>query len=629
MSPTVRRPSMAASLLLIVLPLAVVAVSPSSANAQIRPKIAVRKGSQASKAFLPNALKGKRIMKRGSLSAMGRKSVRLSNGRSMTLSTVAARAFKEQDSFATRASASNIGLLGRKRSSAEVIELSDSFLLVKRTAVMVVDPDQFARKSPLYRRFRSSQTGSLTTTDLDAEAKAALARFKRSELTTLAADNPLKVAAAKGDNALLRALAAGYGDFEVVDTVEMPKVAPRRVNGKLLMPKVVGGVVDYSQQQRFSSVAPVRASVRKPVRAVPRELPVLPGSSRSGGASSKRKEFLAGFTVSDSWVFTKQYNYTSGFARFTVGAHYAFGLRIPIVATARMWPIRFCESSASTAEHTKKTLHLGIQVETKDANERYYKKAGLSESDISSGKEVALEAGFGYGFKIRAGWMTIASRRYSEKAFDEGVDFTPPLGRRETVGELFVPPEFTNSKFGVRHAHGSVELGFKVEVDGDVKFQLEPTTQSSSTEGRWKPSPVRALSTPGRAPSYLTKVGSGPRNRGPFEMTFSDGAEKIFDLDLGKVVGFDHRETRFKVRLTKPRYKSKWSITPGFRLNITARYKGYGFSRSRTFWINAARIPIGELTLDRHKGTPNELVLDGGVKVFHRNTSNSDYCSTH
>ncbi len=577
--------------------------------------------------MMAKLLKSKSALRSGSIASLGSRRVQLSAGKTMTIASIATSVFAEQGTFLQQARMSGVGLMGGASQSDEVHELPDSYVLSRRTAVVVSDPASFARSSPLFRDFHKSQSGAIKAADLGSEGKRGLAAFKRSELPKLPATHPLVRAAARGDDALLAAVVAGYGDFEIIDTVHIPKKAPAIVDGKLMAPKLINGVSDYGQLNARAitmSRTPIgAANLTQGARdRIGARFDSLRTVHTHGGVSSGTAEFLAGFTVSDSWTFERTIRFTSGFFRIKAGAHYAFGLRIPLIVNTRMTNIRHCEDRPTNTESSRKPYSIELSVETKQADEAYYRRVGLEESAIAKGHELALEAGAGYGYKLRLAWTTVANRPYRELGFDEGFDFKPPLGTRsQALGALYIPPDLTHTKFRSGPLRGSIEIGFQLEAKGDVDVVFSPYTQRVG-------GPKRAAA-PKSLPRGASKEtpGQGPANRGPFNVNFTSTRGKSFDFLLGKAANNDHAETNYGFAISKPSYHSVWTVTPGIRIRASARKWGYGFSYSRSIWFPKARVPIGELTLRRHRGTTPRFADNSGKKIFHKNTDGQRYCA--
>lgn len=576
---------------------------------------------------LSQILKARRPLRKGTIGSLGSRRVELSNGATLKLSDIATSVFREQSTFATQAKTASRsqsgGLFGRSSTREEVYEFPNSYVLVRSNAVVVANPRSFSQRSSLFGDFRASQSGTVKLSDLGSEGKRGMAAFKRNELPSLPTNHPLKLAAVRGDQALLAAIVSGQGDFEVIDTIQIPKKAPKIVNGKLVAPSIVNGRVDYGRTRNLQlSAATQRVDTQITAGAsadIQRRLDSLRPRTTRGGMSRADVDFLAGFTVSDSWIFERTFRFTSGFFRIKAGAHYAFGLRIPIRAHTNLTPARICTSQGTNSEVTAKDYKISLSVETFDADADFYRGVGLRESAIASGHELAFEAGAGYGYKLRLAWTTVADRKYQEHGVDEGLDFTPPLSSSyQSIGAMFINPELTRTAFRQGPLSGSVSFGFKLEAKADIKMVFSPYRQ---IDGR-----ARGDASLDRVPAGVSKVGSGPQNRGPFRVKFQNTNKKDFQFSLGKIANQKHAETKYGFRIDAPEYHSEWAISPGVRIKASARKWGYGFSFIREIWFPQARVPIGSLTLRRHKGTRSRFDDNSGHKIFHMNEGGEDFC---
>jgi hypothetical protein len=147
--------------------------------------------------------------------------------------------------------------------------------------------------------------------------------------------HPLRKAARKGDDALLAAVVAGQGDIEISTTVVIPKRRLRISNGVIEEPSFVDGALDYRKKRRrrlrfhTGDSSTDRGEKTRDVSA--------PRVNKRGQVNFRAK-FLTGYTVGDSWEWSRTWKFPSGFFRATASAYYGVGLRVPVRVVAEMTP---------------------------------------------------------------------------------------------------------------------------------------------------------------------------------------------------------------------------------------------------------------------------------------------------
>ncbi|MEM6990194.1 MAG: hypothetical protein AAF721_06850, partial [Myxococcota bacterium] len=327
--------------------------------------------------------------------------------------------------------------------------------------------------------------------------------------------------------------------------------------------------------------------------------------------------FIAGDTWAENWTWQRRWNVPSGFLRVTLGASYAFGLRIPIEVKTVMTPTWVCDDGVSK-EPGKRYFDLKVKAEAKDGNAAFYRRAGMAEDKISGGDELALNASVGYGVKLRLLWSTLVDRPYREIGFDWGADFDPPQGTAtEKVTDVFLPASLTRTKFAFGPLSGSARLGFRVDVSGKV------TTRVDARQGNVH------LAAVGRPTGSVPQ--SGARAATPQLLTLSNSAWKTYKFglknDRGSAPVRNYRRA-FGFKIDQVEYDSHWSVVPGVKVRAKASYAGYGIDGTWTFWLDGARIPIGSIELDRHPGTRRHHENFSGVKIWHRDRpGDTNWCA--
>ena len=488
-------------------------------------------------------------------------------------------------------------LFGKVQETEEVYEFSDSLVIVKSTAATVADPQAVKKGVPAFGKLVKKRPVHVEMAKLKAESKAGLKRFK-AEVAKFPAGHPLKQAMSKGDNALLDALANGVGRVEIVDTLHIPKKPPAVTKAGLQRPQVVGGRVDFGKTKKHKSKS----------KAAPPPPPPPPSTGQAAsGAIHETREFVAGDTWGQGWVWERRWNVPSGYLRVTLGANYAVGLRIPIKVQTRMDPSWVCDDGP-TREPRQRHFNLQVKAEAIDADAAFYRRAGMASDLIANGDELALQAGVGYGVKLRLFWTTLVNRPYREVGVDWGNDFDPPQGAAsETVKEVFLPAKATKTEFDFGPLNGSARLGFRVDVRGKVRTRVSAKQAGHALTLR-------------KRPTGSTPV-QGSVNSTPQILELSNAAWKRYGFRLknssrpGSVPSYSQN---FGFTVDKVEYDSSWSVVPGVKVRARASYAGYGIDETWTLWLEGAELPIGSLELGRHPGTREKHQNNRGRRVWHR-----------
>lgn len=571
-------------------------------------------------------LKQGKAKKKGSLASFGSKKVELTPGKQVSLSTIATDAFKEHRDFARNLGRAKSGATyGAIKSSTEVYEFNHSFVMVRSTGVTVADAKEVKRKAPIFGRLTDGKKHVAKRSKLNAESKAGLAKFKK-EVAKYPASHPLRLAAAKGEQALLDALASGVGYVEVVDTLHIPKKAPKVTAAGLAVPKLTGGKLDYSKTRPLPGTKHIRfdastLQVSNPSAAagLGNALGAAAAKSVSGGGQHQTAEFLAGQTWSESWVWERRWNVPSGFLRVTFGASYAVGLRVPIEVKTQASPMWVCDNGIDR-ERNKSKMKLRVKAEAIDGDAAFYRRAGLRGAAVANGNELALQASIGYGYKLRLFWTTLANQPYRESGLDKGQNFNPPQGSQTTkVVDVFLPASWTNTSLSAGPLRGSVRLGFKIDVSGKVRTRVTALQESTHLTAVRRPSGSSNLGQfSGVSPQLLTASNAGWKE---YEFRLKNRPRQL----SGNVPSY---QDNYGFRIDNVDYDSSWSVVPGVEVNASARYAGYGIGGTWTFWLDAARLPIGSLKLGHHRGTRRQHENMSGVKIWHRNRSgDTQWCA--
>jgi hypothetical protein len=549
-------------------------------------------------------LKFQKPVFRGSISSVSKKSVQLGHGTTMKLGKIAAMSFKPLDRYTTRLQRLAIPgrtILFKPVVHDEAVEFDDSFVLRKSTTVVVLDPAKMKQVSPGYKSFLNrQQIKTMSVAALDPESRKGLSDFMK-HIDRLDPRNPLRLAAARGQQEVLNAILAGKGEFTIEDTIVVPKFIPKQLKGMTMYPSIRNGSLN------FKALQPVRLPLLKQLgRVSGRHHAIQPGKIKMqhmamaqqtgnkpkftiSGKKYFTAEFLAGFTRGHSWQWERKWKYPSGFFRATIGGGYGFGLRIPVRASGDLSPTRiytFDKKDRSVDVHGR------LKVDVLDADAAYFKRTGLPESELFRGNEVVLEYQLGFGYKFRALWTDVLYRPFSGTGLNYSQNARPPWGKgcANCGFHIPIPPEVTRTSLGYSALKGFVQTGFHVNGTGAVYFYFAPVRNNIAAN------PVR-----------LKFENS---NYHPFTIRLAPLALPGNQNMISENFGF---------RLNKMAYRMGLDITPEVRVGIQAGYKNF----SRTFttdWIelNMFRIGMGSVQLSTHKGTRHEFVFNQGIKTFRK-----------
>jgi hypothetical protein len=337
--------------------------------------------------------------------------------------------------------------------------------------------------------------------DLTAENKKGMADFIKNELSTLPANDPIRVAYEQGgEEAMLEAMGEGKGELEITDTFIIPKTQLPVVNGQLRIPTIRNGVFSFKQtvpstlaalpEPNMAVLAKLdrsnlsqsdgnvlrRPPEREPERSAPAGAPQA--SSRQGGEERFTAEFLTGFTKGNSWPWERRWNYTSGFFRITLGAGYGIGMRVPVVVKGRFGPTQL----DFKRHFPDRDLTVGMQVsaDTLDADAEFYRRVGLDPAKVFRGQETVLQLKVFFGMKFRALWTDIVHIPRREVGFDFGGDFKPPFGRSDSGYRLIIPASMTGTQLDLGVVMGKAETALYFSGKGTIGLDHAPIREGQS-----------------------------------------------------------------------------------------------------------------------------------------------------
>lgn len=532
--------------------------------------------------LLQRTVNGRRVVRSGRIADLGSLEVAASpEGGRRAVREIAQEAFREHDDLATRLRGSR-GLMGAPSSTDEAYELDDRVVLVRTTRAVISDPTQVASAAPgLVSRRPTARPVPLA--QLDPESRAGLAAF-RTEALRYPAGHPLRTAAEQGDEALYRAIEAGAGEVEIVDTIVVPRVEPagrsigvtRRADGTFELPALRGGAASGSTAREATiAEAPGPGSSRPLAPAVGA------GETERSGEHTTRAEMLNGFTRGRTWEWERRWKFPSGHLLVGASAAYGIGLRVPILLETTTTPTlieRWGEHPGPTEE-----AEVRIRARTLDGDARHYTAAGLASSQVFGGNELVLQLGFGYRVQFRAlfkNWIDINEWR---DLINESRSFTPPQsGDWESLVELWIPASATRSEVRIPNViRGSVQAGARLDARGEIELDVVGMLDGNPimvAQGQQEPTRLRTLRFP------------------------TSTAERRVRLQLPPASAPGTRRYGFEIR--NVRYNADLSIVPGARVTLESLVPGFrDRSWSTSLWLEAFRLRVGQATFRTHEGT--------------------------
>lgn len=550
---------------------------------------------------------------------LGATTVRNGDNSTERVRDIVIKSFEEQDTFAKRMNkaelVNDLAIAALPEIDDEVLVYKDAIVVRRSTKIIVIDPDRVSRESALFRGYlgeratpaRATKTRAVAQ-PLGPEERSGLKDFMQNGVKRLHSKDPLRSAAARGEEALLDAIAAGKGELTIEDTLIIPTESGIDQGDKVAIPVIRNGILDLANPVPVKELSirslgkvdpdPGTEMTIKPVPAKPAEPPPRRAVEPKHQASGKKTitaEFLLGTTRAANFQWERKWVYTSGYFRLTLGAGYAFGYRVPVVATARVEPTR-----GYIRDYSDKKVIIGsaATAKTHNANANYYKRAGLGNSLVRNGRELLLEANVGMGYKFRALWKTIASQPYTTVGVSYSQNFAPPNNPGELQGKqggntfgMTLDPKTTNISIKTVFIDGSATIKFEGRAFGALSMDMQSLVDNKVQ---------RTFDV------YTNK--SLAAGAYPFKLTLDP-----VPLRQGQTT-----QTRtFGVRLLKPEYEARIIVLPMVKFGFRVGYKRLSRNFS-TLWIplNKLMVDTGNFSMKPHGGTRSRFTWNEGEKVY-------------
>lgn len=487
-------------------------------------------------------------------------------------------------------------LVGRPQFTEAVVEFPDRLLLLRQVRMVVSDPQQAAAAAPELARFLSPvdliEAMRARVDRLKPDEQRDFRRFIAEELPLLDADDPLRQALAEGgEDAVLRAVLRGVGEFEITDQVVVERSLSNDGSLRLLDHAQFRPLVQ--QHKQAPSLAPVRPIATQQKQKTPpsalagpasqgRQYRYPAGEQREGRVEFS-EPFLAGFTLGQELAWERKWKFGAGFLRINYGMGYGFGLRIPVALNGRLNPV---SSIRSAVDDPGRDLSLRVQAVTSDALEAYYERVGLAKTQQFSGDEFVFTAGSWFGYKLYALGKTWAQQTPVNSPWNKSHSFTPPLGGAPRPFFTFeVPPELTNTGIDLGPLSGYLQVGIGLNGTGTVF-----------------------------APYALLVDGQPVVEQ---QLTLASTNNHTETLRLPPLTGQPGTtlQQRYGLRLGAPTYLMDMSAAT--RLRVVMAVKAGPLKRSvSTDWLDVFTLPLGRIALPPHAGTRSSYEWNEGVRIF-------------
>lgn len=484
-------------------------------------------------------------------------------------------------------------LTGRPQQTEAVVEFPDRLLMVRQVRIVVLDPRQAASAAPELARFlapvNQAKVAQARVRTLDPDLQESFRRFLKDELPTLEPDDPLRQAMAEGgEDAVLRAMLSGAGEFGVTDQV----VVERRLgnDGQMRLHQDLKPLARTSRQP--VEMAPLRPMVRPSQGFDPSSLGgpgaresqyQYPAGDRNEGRVEFNEGFLAGFTLGHEIAWERRWNFSGNFLRVSYGIGYGIGLRIPMIVNGQSQPTRTVRSAV---RDPGQSIDLRLSAATADKNDVFYRQTGLPNHLLFGGNEFVCTGGSWLSVKLYAlgkNWVNLSP---VNSPLHLSYDFSPPLGGApRAIFTFAIPPELTRTQLDFGVLKGALQVGLGMNGTGSVGLPY-------------------ALILDGQPQSLQQLVLNSTGTR----------AETI-QLPAMQIAPRSVKQQTYGLHIGAPSYVMQ-SIA-AVRLRLTAKIEAGPLERHvETDWYDVFNLPLGQVVMHPHAGTKNAYQWNEGVRIF-------------
>jgi hypothetical protein len=536
--------------------------------------------------------KNRRIVKSGSVKKNKKRKIRVRGRGEQELGEVAKTALKRPRDRAKQLRKNKRARYGDVVETESFIETDHATIFISSVKATIESPTQL-RKSDAFATYNKNKKKAVKVEDLEPVTLEALDAF-RASLLDRPEDDPLRKAGDVSLQALLNALHTGVGDVEVRTTVIVPINPPEPIDGGLVVSSIAD---DGGFDAVETEVLP--APMLYPPAPLNVTLHEASSDERTGSRDNTHK-FVLGNTITDSWEWEEDWNVPGATVVVSAGGEYGFGLRVPVEVTTTVSPT---EIEKVDAADTERKYKVEVTATAKDANASYYESAGVPADQVANGDELVLYGSVYFRVEgVTDPWFGSIPFSLSESAgLYHSDDFTPPFG---TCGsscgfDLWVPASVTGTDIDVGVFRGEVEFG--VRVSGTGTFKVDYTAQVDSNEPK------------------STLNGADERNKHALEF---DRIETHTLRTTLRALKKQNNELTYGYKLDRPRFNWQMDAIPGIQGSVTVDVAVWDYTFNVGPWfLDAAAVDIGTITLGAHEGTVGTAIRKPGTKTWRKPTT--------
>lgn len=529
-------------------------------------------------------------------SAMQQATLDGGHGNRISLSLVYEQAFTSHRQLSLKLAAlPPSALVGKPSLNEAAIEFPERLVLVREVHVVLRDPRAAAAAVPELASFFSpvdwEAAARVRVRDLKPEEQSAFRTFLSEELPRLMPDDPVKLAyASGGEDAALRAIARGEGEFSVIDQIVIPQ---QLVNdGSMRLAPEFRPLLQQSRQPLtlppFKPTLNMQASQGlKPAslagKAGQAQSYAYSPGARLEGSWEFSEPFLNGYTLGQEIAWERKWKFSGGFFRISYGMGYGLGLRIPFYLKGRLDPSSII---VSAVEDRGQELRLSISALTRDGDETDYRRTGLPASQIFSGNEFVCTAGSWISFKLYALGKTLVEFAPVNSPWNQSRSFLPPLGGNpQPIFTVEIPPELTNTGLAAGPITGALQVGLGLHGAGSMQLPIELYLDGNQIDRK-------NVVLHDRNPQSIAFM-LPPEKTAPHTLT-----QHEYGIRIGAPVYILQAEASVRLRLTL-----------GIDASVIKR-------NIATDWFDILTVPLHRVMLPPHAGTRSYLDWQEGRYIF-------------
>ncbi|MDH7484419.1 MAG: hypothetical protein QHH01_07315, partial [Spirochaetales bacterium] len=528
--------------------------------------------------------------------AMQQATLDAGQGNRISLNSVFEQAFTSHRQLSLKLAAlPPSALVGKPSLNEAAIEFPDRLVLVREVHVVLRDPRAAAAAVPELASFLSpvdwDAAAKVRVRDLKPEEQSAFRTFLSEELPRLMPDDPVRLAyASGGEDAALRAIARGEGEFSVIDQIVVPQ---QLVNdGSMRLAPEFRPLLQQSRQPLTLPPFKSALSMQTSKGLKPASLAGPAGQAQSyayspgarlEGSWEFSEPFLNGYTLGQELAWERRWKFSGGFLRISYGMGYGLGLRIPYYIKGRLDPSSII---VSAVEDRGQELRLSISASTKDGDETDYRRTGLPTTQIFSGDEFVCTAGSWISFKLYAMGRTLAQFAPVNTPWNQNRSFLPPLGSNpQPIFSVEIPPELTNTGIAAGPLQGALQVGLGLHGTGSILAPVELYPDETQIDRKNLALNDRNTETV----SFLLP----PRNSTPHTLM-----QYNYGIRIGAPVYILHAEASVRLRLM-------------LRIDASVIKRSIA-----TDWFDILTVPLHRVMLPPHAGTRSYLEWQEGRYIF-------------